>query len=58
LFIAVDGGLGGLEGMRRPGFYFDKTKHVPLPADKVEFAAMVRGAVVARDDRVSAMAKR
>ena len=39
--------------MRRPSFHLDKTQDVLVPADKIEFAAMIGGAVVARNDGVA-----
>ena len=43
LFMTIYG-FGGLDVMRRPSFHFDKTQDVPIPADKIEFAASMRGA--------------
>jgi len=57
LFIAIYGGFGGFEVTLRPSFHLDKTQDVPIPADEIELAAMIGGAVVARDDRVAAPAK-
>ena len=55
--MAVYGGFGGLEIACCPGFHFNDTQHVPIPADEIEFAAMVGGAIVAGDDRIAAPAK-
>jgi hypothetical protein len=51
--MTIYGGFGRLDVMRRPSFHFDKTQDVPIPADKIEFAAIMRGAVVAGDDRIA-----
>jgi hypothetical protein len=53
LLMTIYGGFGRLDVMRRPSFHFDKTQDVPIPADKIEFAASMRGAVVAGDDRIA-----
>ena len=44
LLMTIYGGFGRLDVMRRPSFHFDKTQDVPIPADKIEFAASMRGA--------------
>ena len=43
LFIAIHGSFGRPEVTLRPSFYLDKTQDVPIPADEIEFAAMIRG---------------
>ena len=40
LFMTIYGGFGRLEVRRRPSFHFDKTQDVPIPAGKIEFAAI------------------
>jgi hypothetical protein len=47
LLMTIHGGFRRLDVRRRPNFHFDKTQDVPIPADKIEFAAIMRGAVVA-----------
>jgi hypothetical protein len=55
--MTIYGGFGGLDVMRRPSFHFDKTEDVSLPPDKIEFAAMMWRAVVARDNGVTSPAQ-
>jgi hypothetical protein len=38
--MTIYGGFGRLEVRRRPSFHFDKTQDVPIPAGKIEFAAI------------------
>ena len=55
--MAIHGSFGGLEVTRGAGFDLDKTEDFPIPADEIEFAAMMRGVVVAGDDGVAPPAK-
>ena len=57
LFGAVNGGFGGFDIAGGARLDLDETKNIFLPANQVEFAAMIRGAVVAGNDHVSVAAK-
>ena len=57
LFIPIYGGLRGLDGAGGASFHFHKAENVAIPADQVEFSAMMRGAVVAGDHGVAAAAE-
>src|SRR5208337_3729653 len=57
LFIAIYGGFRGLRITLAASLHFNKTQDVPIPAGQIEFAAMMRRAVVARDDHVAATAQ-
>ena len=51
-FAAVHGGFGSLYITRRPRLNFNKTKHIGIPADQVDFSPLSRRAVVASHDHV------
>jgi hypothetical protein len=51
-FMAVDGCLGSLHVARRPRLNFNKTKHICIPADQVDFSRLPRRAVVAGHDHI------
>ena len=57
LLFAVDGGFGGLDGARGTGFHLDEAENVFVPADQIEFAAMIGRSVVAGDDNVAEAAE-
>jgi hypothetical protein len=41
LFVEIYGGFGGFVIMRSSGYHFDKTQDILIPADQIQFAAMV-----------------
>jgi hypothetical protein len=51
--IAIDGSLGRPEVRVASGRQLDQTQDIPLPADKIEFAAMLQGGIIARDHRIA-----
>jgi hypothetical protein len=51
--IAIDGGLGRPEVRVASRLHLDKTQDIPLPADKIEFAAMMQGGIIARNHRIA-----
>jgi len=54
LLRPIHGRFGGLNRVRSSRLHFYKTKNVPLPPDQIQFTAMLRRAVIARNDGVAA----
>src|SRR5208283_3679202 len=57
LFVAIYGSFGGLHVARRASFHFDNTQDVPIPADQIEFAAIMWRTVISGDHGVSPAAQ-
>ena len=53
LFIAVHSGLSGLEVPFGASLDLDKTQDIPVPADQIQFAAMIGRAKISRNDRIT-----
>ena len=53
LFVAIHGGFNGLNGARGTGLYFDEAEHLLVPADQIEFSAMMWRTIVPGDDDVA-----
>jgi hypothetical protein len=56
-FVAIYGCFGGLYVARRPGLNLNKTQHIGIPADQVDFSRMPRRAVVAGHNDVTQAAE-
>jgi hypothetical protein len=56
-FMAVHGCFGGLHVTRCPRLNFNKTKHIGIPADQVDFPRLPRRAVVAGHDDITQAAE-
>src|SRR5438309_8083326 len=55
--MAIDGRFRGLHIARCAGFNLDKTKHILVPADQVNFSTAARRAEVARHHGIALLAK-
>ncbi|HSZ61269.1 MAG TPA: hypothetical protein VK828_05710 [Terriglobales bacterium] len=56
-FGAIDGRLGRFNIARRPRFHFDDAQSVAVPADQIDFPAMMRGAEIPGDNRIASSPK-
>src|SRR5260370_34676937 len=52
-FVPVHGGLRGLHIARRSCLNFNKTKHIRIPADQVDFPTATRRAEIARHHHIT-----
>ena len=52
-FVPVHGGLGSLHIPRCPSLNFNKTKHISIPANQVDFASILRRTKIARHDHIA-----
>lgn len=57
LLGAIHGSFSGFDVVRGASFDFDKTEHIFLPADQIDFSAMIGRAEIARDHYVSVTAQ-
>ena len=50
--VRIDGSLGRGCIAGSPGFDLDKTKHWPMPGNKIQIAGLIAGRPAARDDHI------